>query len=119
MEQDIFNKLMAEVQKSIGGQASCHSRREMKCKVSSLQEKTSQDLTRRMASLSYQFKKKRHKHQFIFNAKLKDTLSSAKTELARVDMEDHAALRRVQAQLNEGLRTLTTRQKLIKIANRS
>ena len=121
MEDDKFDKLMAEIQKSRSDveEKLAATVAEMKREVSTAQERTSQDLTRRMASSSYQFKKKGHEHQFLFNAELKDRLSSAKTELDRVDAVDQPALRRVQTQLDEGLRALATRQKFIKIADRS
>jgi len=69
-----------------------------------------------MDSSSYQFKKKSHEHQ---NIELRDTLSSAKKELDRVDADNQALLWRAQAQLDEGLKVLAARQKLIKIADRS
>jgi len=85
MEEDKFNKLMAEIQKSRSDveEKLAAAVAEMKRKVSTAQERTSQDLTRRMASSSYQFKKG-HEHQLLFNTELKGTLSSAKVELARV-----------------------------------
>ena len=121
MEQDKFDKLMVETQNSRSDveEKLAATVAEMKCEVSTAQEKTSQGLTRRMASSSYQFKKKGHEHQFMFNTELKDTISSAKTELARVDAEDQAVLQRVQAQLDEGLRALATWQKFINIADKS
>ena len=121
MEQDKFDKLMVEIQNSRSGveEKLAATVAEMKREVSTAQEKTSLGLTRRMASSSYQFKKKEHEHQFMFNTELKDMLSSAKTELARVDAEDQAVLQRVQAQLDEGLRALATWQKFINIADKS
>ena len=121
MEQDKFDKLMVEIQNSRSGveEKLAATVAEMKREVSTAQEKTSLGLTRRMASSSYQFKKKEHEHQFMFNTELKDMLSSAKTELARVDAEDQAVLQRVQAQLDEGLRALVTWKKFIKIADKS
>jgi len=58
MEQDKFDKLMAEIQKSRSDMEEklAATVAEMKHKVSTAQEKMSQDLTRRMASSSYQFK---------------------------------------------------------------
>ena len=78
MEQDKFDKLMAEIQKSRSDveEKLAATVAEMKCKISTTQEKTSQGLTRRIASLSYQFKNKGHKHQFLFDTELKDTLAS-------------------------------------------
>ena len=121
MEQENFNKLMAEIQKSRSDVEDklAPTVSELKREVSTAQEKTLMDLMRRKASSSYQSKKKGHEHQFMFNAELRDTLSSVKTELDRVDAEDQASLRRAQAQLDEGLKALAARQKFIKIADRS
>jgi len=67
MEEDKFDKLMAEMQKSRSDMEEklAATVAEMKCEVSTAQERTSQDLTRRMASSSYQFKKNGYEHQFL------------------------------------------------------
>jgi len=89
MEEDKFDKLMAEIQKfrSDVEEKLAATVAKMKRQVSTAQEGTSQDLTQKMASSSYQFKKG-HEHQFLFNTELTDTLSSAKMELVRVDAAD-------------------------------
>ena len=90
--------------------------------MATAQEKTSPDLAKKMNSSSYQFKKKSHEHQYLFNAGLLDTLDSTKTELRRLkptSMEDKSMLQTAQGLIDEGLKSLATRQKYIKIADRS
>ena len=53
---------------------------ESKYKVATTQEKTSLDLSRKISSSLYQFKKI-HKHQNLYNTGLADTLDSTKAEL--------------------------------------
>ena len=114
MEQENFEKLMAEiVVKHLAATVA-----DLKREVSTTQEKTLLDISRRIACSSYQFKKKSQEHQYMFNAELKDAFSAVKTELDRVDAatpEDQASIRRVKLQLDEGLKSLATRQKFIKI----
>ena len=72
-----------------------------------------------MSSSLYQFKKS-HKQQYLFNAGLLDTLISAKTELGWLKptaTEDKLMLQITQGLIDEGLKSLTTRQKYIKIAD--
>jgi len=93
---------------------------DLKHKVSTAQEKTSLDISWQIACSSYQFKKKSHEHQYMFNAELKDAFLAVKMELDRVDattLEDQALIKKVKLQLDEGLKALATRQKFIKIAN--
>ena len=74
-----------------------------------------------MRSSLYQFKKS-HEHQYLFNAGLSDTLDSAKAKLGQLkptETEDKSILQTAQSLLNEGLKSLATRQKYIKISNRS
>ena len=125
MEQENFEKLMAEIQKSKTDVEKhlAATVADLKREVSTAQEKTSLDISWRIACSSYQFKKKKsHEHQYMFNAELKDAFSAVKTELDRVDaatLEDQASIRRAKLQLDEGLKSLATRQKFIKIADRS
>jgi len=58
----------------------------------------------------------------MFNAELKGAFSAVMTELDRVDTttsEDQASIRRAKLQLDEGLKSLATQQKFIKIADHS
>ena len=95
---------------------------ELKREVSTAQEKTFLDITKKMSSSSYQFKKKSHEHQYHFNSGLESTLDSVKAELGRKNLtaaEDKSTLRAAQGLLDEGLKSLMTRQKYIKIADQS
>jgi len=87
MEQDNFDKLMAKI---------CQSRSDvekqlattiadLKQEVTAAQEKTSNDISRKMACFRYQFKKKSHEHQFHFKSEVQATIGSARTELERVE----------------------------------
>ena len=95
---------------------------DLKHEVASAQERTSNDISKKMASSTYQFKKKSHEHQFHFNAELQGAFASVKTELDRLDPatpQDQSTILRARNQLDEGLKALATRQKFIKIADRS
>ena len=94
----------------------------LKLKVATVQEKTSLDLAKKMSSSSYQFKKKNHEHQYLFNAGLSDTLDSTKMELGRLKStvtKDKSTLQTTQGLIDEGLKLLATRQKYIKITDQS
>ena len=118
MEQKL-DELMAEIRQS---KRDVDERlAELKREVATAQEKTSLDLVKKMNSSSYQFKKS-HEHQYLFNAGLSDTLDSTKTELGRLKptaTEDKSTLQTAQRLIDEGLKSLATRQKYIKIADRS
>ena len=65
----------------------------------------------------YQYKKKTHEEQAIFNDKLTEAIKEASTTLK--EAADSPAVTRAKAALQEGAALLTERQKLIKIADRS
>ena len=65
----------------------------------------------------FEFKKKAHEEQAIFNEKVEDAVKEAQAALSSV--EDSPALQRAQEALEKGARLLSERQKLIKIADRS
>ena len=95
---------------------------EVKCEVNAAQEKMSQDVARKIGNISYQFHKKGHEHQYKFNCSVEEAISSAHTELAKVKSsvpEERESLKKVESSLEEGLKQFTTRQKHIKIADRS
>jgi len=120
VEQENFDKLMAEIRQSRNDVESklASTVADLKREVTTAQEKTSLDFAQKMASSSQQFRKKSHEHQFTFNTELQGTFTSVKMELDKVDAtteEDRASLRRAQLQLDEGLKALATRQKFIKI----
>ena len=109
MEQNL-DELMAEI-----CQLKCdvdERLAELKREVATAQEETSLDLAKRMSSSSYQFKKKSHEHQYLFNTGLSDTLDSAKTELGQLKptaTEDKSTLQTAQGLIDEGLKSLATR----------
>ena len=80
------------------------------------------NLAWKMASSSHQFRKKSHEHRFTFNAKLQSTVYVYVCEVERVYAmipEYQALLWWAQLQLDEGLKAWYTREKFIKIADRS
>ena len=124
MEEDKFEKLITEIRQSRSDveQKLASTVADLKREVTSAQERTSNDFSKKMASLTYQFKKKSHEHQFHFNAELQGAFASVKTELDRLDPatpQDQSTILRARNQLDEGLKALATRQKFIKIADRS
>jgi len=111
VEQENFNKLMAEICQSRDDVESklTSTVADLKCEVTTAQEKTLLDFAQKMDGLSLQFRKKNHEQQFTFNTELQSTFTSVKMELDRVDAmteEDRTSLQRAQLQLDEGLKAL-------------
>ena len=95
---------------------------EVKREVNAAQEKTSVDVAKRIGDTSYQFRKKGHAHQHKFNCGVEEAISSARTELTRLKptvLEERETLKRAESSLDDGMKQLATRQKRIKIADRS
>ena len=93
---------------------------ELKQKMSLAQERTSQQLTKRIGSSTYQFRRKGNEHQFNFNCGVEDAIASAKTELSKVKPTDSStseAVKKAELYLDEGSKALATRQKHIKIVS--
>ena len=95
---------------------------EVKREVNIAQARTSEDMARKIGSTSYQFKKKGHEHQYRFNCGVEEPMSLARADLSKLNptsAEQKAALESAGANLEEGMKVLATRQKHIKIADRS
>ena len=95
---------------------------DLKREVNSVQERTSQELALKINKSGYQFKKKSNEIQFHFNAGIEESICAAKKELTRaspVDPREKEAVQKAGALLDEGLKALETRQKHIKVADRS
>ena len=95
---------------------------EFKREMSAAQEKTVQQFSKRIGSSTYEFRRKGNKHQFNFNCGIEDAIDTAKSELTRikpVDPEAKEAVKKAELSLDEGTKALATRQKHIKIADRS
>ena len=60
------------------------SMNELKREMSAVQERTSQQLTKRIGLSTYQFRHKGNEHQFNFNCGVEDAIASARSELAVV-----------------------------------
>ena len=70
----------------------------------------------------YEFKKKGHEKQYLFNDDIKDKLDSAAAMVAKVtstNAKDKEALDNATKELKEGVDAILVRQKLIHLANRS
>ena len=94
---------------------------EVKREVNAAQERTSQEVARKIGNTSYQFRKKRHEHQYKFNCGVEEAISCACTESAKVNSsapEEKEALTKAASSLEEGMKQLATRQKHIKIVDR-
>ena len=68
----------------------------------------------------YEFKKKGHKKQYLFNDDIKDKMDSAAALLAKVtpaNPKDKEAVDNAAKELKEGVDTVTLRQKLIRLAD--
>ena len=90
---------------------------DLKSEVNFAQQKTSQDLAKKIGNSSYQFKRKGNEHQHHFNSTVEWAMSSAKDEHAKVKPmapEEKATLKRAEEKLNEGIKALAERQKHIK-----
>ena len=95
---------------------------EVKREVNAAQEKTSQEMARKIGNTSYQFCKKGHEHQYRFNCGVEEVISCSRTELAKVKSsapKEKKSLTKAASSLEEGMKQLATRKKHIKIADRS
>ena len=118
--EERLDKLMREIRQS---------RRELdekiadlKTEVNSAQQKTSQDLAKKIGNSTYQFKRKGNEHQYQFNSTVEKAMGSAKEELMKLKPtapEEKAVLKKAEEKLNEGTKALAKRQKHIKVADRS
>ena len=124
MDSAEFRALMDEIKKSRTEveERLTSSIADLKREVNSVQERTSQELALKINKSGYQFKKKSNEIQFHFNAGIEESIYAAKKELTRaspVDLREKEAVQKAGALLDEGLKALETRQKHIKVADRS
>ena len=90
--------------------------------MNAAQQKTTDDVARKISSTNYQVKKKGHEHQYRFNCGVEEAISSAQVDLIKIkplDPSERTALKETEAKLDKGRKALATRQKHIKIADRS
>ena len=90
MDSAEFRALMDEIKKSRTEveEPLTSSIADLKRKVNSVQERTSQELALKIIKSSYQFKKKSNEIQFQFNAGIEESICTAKKELARASPMD-------------------------------
>ena len=94
----------------------------VKREANAAQQKTTDDVARKISSTNYQFKKKGHEHQYRFNWGVEEAISSAQADLTKIkplNPSERTALKEAQAKFDKGRKALATRQKHIKIADRS
>ena len=85
---------------------------DLKCKVQSVQEKTSSDIAYKLGKSGYQFKRKGNEIQFKFNSGIEESMSSVWQELKKIQTvgeEQKETLKRVDNFLDEGLKSLDKR----------
>ena len=122
MDNNQFAKLMSEMNEIKKSQRDTNNKlREFWKEVSSVQEKTTKELSQKITKSGYTFQRKGHEHQFNFNTGVQENIASAQNELVKLtsDPSDKDALARVDACLDEGAKALHTRQKHIMIADSS
>ena len=127
MDDGKFTQIMDELRKS--RDEARQSRQEFEKKladlqkeVTSAQEKTSKELAQKITKSSYQFQKKGHEKQFSFNSGIEESITAARSELAKLTPsgeKEQEALKKASASLDEGAKALATRQKHIQLADRS
>ena len=96
---------------------------ELKNEVTAGQEAASQEVVKRIDKCSYQFQKKRNEMQFLFNATVDEYIDAARKELAKVipgaTEEQQVTIKKAVLELDKGSKAIITRQKHIRIADRS
>ena len=81
----------------------------VKREVNAAQEKTSQDLSKKIGNSNYQFKRKGNEHQYNFNCAIEEAVCSVKEELSKVqpaDPDEKATLKRAETKLSKGTKAL-------------
>ena len=75
MDDDQFAKLMSEMNEIKKSQRDTNNKlREFRKEVSSVQEKTTKELSQKIAKSGYIFQRKGHEHQFNFNTGVQDNI---------------------------------------------
>ena len=91
----------------------------MKHEFIAAQEKTSQDVVKKIGNITYQFKNKGHEHRYHFKCGVEEAINSTRTDLESLNPNEKAALQSANAKLDEGIKALATKQKHIKIVDHS
>ena len=95
---------------------------EMKRDVAEVQRSASQEVVAHLNKSSYQFRKKGNEVQFQFNSTVEESMNAARKEIKKVQpatTEEKEAVKKATIHLDEGIRAIETRQKHIKVADRS
>ncbi|XP_065904717.1 integrase/recombinase xerD homolog isoform X3 [Dysidea avara] len=109
MENEMFDKLMAELQQTCRemDEKITSSMAEVKREVSYAQERTAKDFSQKLNRTTYQFRKKGNEKQYTFNSGVEEAIASAQQELERmassVDDGGKESLRKAADHLEEGL----------------
>ena len=119
--EERLDELMREIRQS-GRRELDEKIADLKTEVNSAQQKTSQDLVKKIENSTYQFKKKGQRAPVPIQFDCQEAMGSAKEELAKLKPtapEEKAALKKAEEKLNKGTKALAERQKHIKVADRS
>ena len=90
--------------------------------VSAKNEETTERVVKRLKrARTHEFKRKGNEKQFEFNEEVKDRMETASAHLAKLPKETQEipGLKSAAEELSEGIQALHTRQKLIRLADRS
>ena len=92
---------------------------QLKKDVLAKQDQTTERMVKK--DRGYEFEQKGNKRQFLFNDELKDRIEAASTHLVKLKpiKEQETVLKVANEELQEGAKTIHSRQKLIRIADRS
>ena len=94
----------------------------LKCDVTDVQQKASQELAAKINKSSYQFRRKGNKVQYNFNSTIDESITAAKQELEQMKPTkkgQQECLKKAKAHLDEGKKALEKCQKHIMVADRS
>ena len=122
-----IDKLLASVKALSDSQK--QSQAELKARMDQLErevptshEESTQRVVKRLKrARSHEFKRKGNEKQFDLNKEVKDHVEAASAHIAKLprEMQQHPSLVSATEELKEGTKVLHTRQKLIRLADRS
>jgi len=110
--EEKFDALLAEFRRS--QDEVCQFRREvedkfdasiaeLKHEVNQAQERTSQEVARKIGNSTYQFMKKGQEHQYRFNCEVVEAISSAQADLSKLKPENRVQKTALDSEGYEGL----------------
>ena len=120
---------LLESVKSLAGKSRTKNKTEMKSRLDQLEkdvstnnEQNTQRVVKRLKrARAYEFRRKGNEKQFEFNDEVKDRLEAAATHITKLPKETQEipSLLSATEELQEGIKALHTRQKLVQLADHS